>query len=251
MHRPVLLLLLLLFCPPVAAGEDTPLSIGAASGFPPFQFVMHGEPAGFDTDVARAVAHRLGREARFVQEDWDNVVSLLRIGRIDVIVGMEVNDFRRTYFDFTAPYTRRHDAVFVLADSRARAVKDLFGQVITGDRHSFVELLWREKGIHRRIRITQTGTKEEAMRLLAAGETAAAIMPLGVGRYLAREMKIDVRVLSDPDPGSDVAIALRKGQPGLKAELEAALADIRASGELDALTRKWFSPAPEDASTAP
>ena len=252
MNRPALLLILfLLFHAPGAAGQDAPLTIGVASGFPPFQFALLGEPAGFDTDVARAVAHRLGRDARFVQGEWDNVVSLLRIGRIDVIVGMEVNEFRRTLFDFTAPYARRHDAVFVLAGSPAWNVEDLFGQIITGDRHSFVELLWRESGVHRRIRISQTGSKEEAMRLLAAGETAAAIMPLQVGRYLAREMKIDVRVLSSPDPGSEVSIALLKGQPGLKAELDAALADMRASGELDAIVRKWFTPAADDASTAP
>ena len=252
MNHPVLfLLLLLLFHPPGASAQDSPLTVGAASGFPPYQFVLQGEPAGFDTDVARAVAKRLGRQASFVQGEWDNVVSLLRIGRIEVIVGMEVNEFRRTYFDFSTPYSRRHDAVFVLAASRARAVEDLFGQIITGDRHSFVELLWREKDIHRRIRISQTGSKEEAMHLLAAGKTAAAIMPLEVGRYLATKMGIDVRVLSNPDPGSEVAIALRKGQPRLKAELDAALADIRDSGELDAIARKWFSPAREDAPVSP
>jgi ABC-type amino acid transport substrate-binding protein len=227
-----------------AAPQPPALIIGAASGFPPYQFAVDGQPAGFDVDVAKAIAGRLGVEARFVQGEWDNVVSMLRFGRIDVIVGMEVNAFRRGYFDFSAPYAKRHDAVFVLANSPASSVEDLFGQVVTGDRHSFVELLWREQGIHRKIRVTQTPTKEEAMRLLAEGKTVAAIMPLGVGRYLAREAGVDVRVLLNPDPGSEVAIALRKGQARQLAEMNAALRDIRDNGELDAIVRKWFgSPA--------
>jgi len=251
MSRLVQILILILLCPGMAAARTKTLAIGVASGFPPYQFTVHGRPAGFDADVAGAVAARLGMEARFVQGDWDSVVSMLRIGRIDIIAGMEVNEFRLAYFDFTKPYSRRHDAVFVTANSTASGVEDLFGRIITGDRHSYVELLWRKEGILSRIRVTQTKTKEEAMRLLAAGKTAAAIMPLEVGRYLARESGTDVKVLTVPDPGSDVAIALRKDQSRLREDMDAALADMRASGELDALARKWFSPSAPDGPAGP
>ncbi|MBE1426176.1 ABC-type amino acid transport substrate-binding protein [Desulfomicrobium macestii] len=221
------------------------LTCGVAIGFPPYQFAIDDEPAGFDVDVAKAVCARLGVAARFKQGKWDDVINMLLFDRIDMVVGMEVNAFRHGYFEFSTPYATRHDVVFVLANSTVSRVEDLFGLVITGDRHSFVELRWKEVGIHQKIRIMQTGSKEESMDLLARGETAAAIMPLEVGKYLAALRGLEIRTLINPDPGSDVAIALRKGHPELLSRINGALRDLQAEGKLDALARKWFS------STAP
>lgn len=241
MIRILPLLLLILFLSSGRGLAQEHLACGVATGFPPYQFAIDGEPAGFDVDVAKAVCARLDASARFEQGDWDNVVSMLLFGRIDMVVGMEVNAFRHEYFEFSAPYAKRHDVVFVSANSTVASVEDLFGLVITGDRHSFVELLWKKEGIHHKIRIMQAKTKEESMDLLARGETAAAIMPLEVGKYLARQRGLKIRVLMNPDPGSEVAIALRKGQPELLKRINEALREIQSEGELSALARKWFS----------
>lgn len=241
MTRVLTVLAVLIFLlPGPAMTQEQSLSCGVATGFPPYQFSKDGKPAGFDVDVARAVCARLGKEALFEQRNWDDVVSMLLFGRIDLVAGMEVNAFRFDYFEFSIPYAKRHDAVFVPANSTVNSVQDLFGRVITGDRHSFVELHWKEMGIYQNIRVMQTGTKQESMALLAQGKTAAAIMPLEVGWYLAAEQGIEVRVLDNPDPGSDVAIALRKGQPHLLQKINDALRDMEIKGELEALQRKWF-----------
>ena len=232
------LIVLLMSGPATAQGQS--LSCGVATGFPPYQFTLDGEPAGFDVEVAREVCARLGKEATFEQRNWDDIVSMLIFGRIDLVAGMEVNAFRFDYFEFSTPYSKRHDVVFVPANSNASTVDDLFGLIVTGDRHSFVELHWKEQGIFQNIRVMQTGTKSESMALLAQGKAAAAIMPLEVGWYLAAEQGFDVRVLINPDPGSDVAIALRKGQPDLLQKINDALLDMEVEGALHALQRKWF-----------
>lgn len=241
MMRVLIFLLLLAVLPSVQlSAQERTLYCGVATGFPPYQFTLDGEPAGFDVDVARAICARLGKEAVFEQRKWDDVLNMLLFGRIDLVAGMEVNAFRFDYFEFSTPYAKRHDAVFVSANSTASTVDDLFGRIITGDRHSFVELHWKELGIYQNIRIMQTGTKEEAMALLGQGKAAAAIMPLEVGWYLATEQGVAVRVLSNPDPGSDVAIALRKGQPWLLQKINDALQDMETDGDLKELQRKWF-----------
>jgi ABC-type amino acid transport substrate-binding protein len=232
--------LLFFLMPGPAKTQEQSLSCGIAAGFPPYQFTLDGEPVGFDVDVARAVCARLGKKATFEQRNWDDVVNMLLFGRIDLVAGMEVNAFRFDYFEFSTPYAKRHDVVFVPANSTIAEIEDLFGRIVTGDRHSFVELHWKELGVFQNIRVKQTGTKAESMALLAQGQAAASIMPLEVGWYLAAEQGLDVRVLVNPDPGSDVAIALRKGQPDLLRKINAALRDMETDGELDALQRKWF-----------
>jgi ABC-type amino acid transport substrate-binding protein len=235
------LVLIICLCAVSGQAQELHMTCGVATGFPPYQFVIDDKPAGFDVDVAKAVCGRLGALSRFEQGKWDDVVSMLLFGKIDMVVGMEVNAFRHEYFDFSRPYAKRHDVVFVAADSTVTRVEDLFGLIITGDRHSFVELHWKEQGIHQKIRIMQVGSKEESMDLLARGETAAAIMPLEVGKYLAAMRGLEIRTLGNPDPGSDVAIALRKGNPELLGSINEVLRDLQADGELDALARKWFS----------
>lgn len=236
----VFFLLLAVLHPGSPSAQEQSLSCGVATGFPPYQFTLDDEPAGFDVDVAKAVCARLEHEAVFVQRNWDDIVNMLLFGRIDLVAGMEVNVFRFDYFEFSTPYAKRHDVVFVPANSTVAEVENLFGRIVTGDRHSFVELHWKELGIYKNIRIMQTATKAESMALLGQGKAAAAIMPLEVGWYLATEQGVDVRVLSNPDPGSDVAIALRKGQPWLLQKINDALRDMKVDGELIALQRKWF-----------
>ena len=68
--------LLLLNADPARAQESF-VSCGIASGFPPYQFVLAGEPAGFDVDVARAVCVRLGLQISFAQAEWENVLNML------------------------------------------------------------------------------------------------------------------------------------------------------------------------------
>ena len=240
MIRIVLLCLIILLNAGPAMSQAQDMICGIATGFPPYQFSLDGQAAGFDVEVATAVCARLGVRARFEQTSWDDVLNMLRFGKIDMVAGMEVNRFRGEYFEFSSPYATRHDVIFVPANSTVATVEDLFGQVITGDRHSFVELLWKDQGIYRNFRIMQTKTKEESMDLLAMGQTMAAIMPLQVGEYLARERGIDIRVLANPDPGSDVAIALRIGQPELLQKINQALWDMEKDGELAALKAKWF-----------
>ncbi len=236
---PLCLIMLLSAGPALPREHD--MVCGVAAGFPPYQFTRDGAAAGFDVDVAAAVCSRIGAAVRFEQGNWDNILNLLRFGKIDMVTGMEINAFRNDYFEFSIPYATRHDVIFVAVGSTAHTVEDLFGTVITGDRHSFVELLWKDQGIHRNFRIMQTATKAESMDLLATGRTMAAVMPLEVGKYLARERGFEVRVLANPDPGSDVAIALRKGHSDLLERINAALRDMEAEGELEALKTKWFS----------
>ena len=53
-----------------ASAQEQAVSCGIASGFPPYQFVLAGEPTGFDVDVARAVCARLGLQISFAQAEW-------------------------------------------------------------------------------------------------------------------------------------------------------------------------------------
>ncbi|WNO10643.1 transporter substrate-binding domain-containing protein [Teredinibacter sp. KSP-S5-2] len=217
------------------------LVCGIANGFPPYQYQSLGVVSGFDADVLRLVVSRTNKNLKFAPGKWDDVINYLRIGKVDCISGMEINELRKKYFDFTTEYYHRYDVVFVRADDDSiKTIDDLYGKKITGDRHSFVENYWKNKGIKEHIRIKQTGTKEQAMELLYQKDTVAAIMPKAVGLYLAKQLGFSVKVLENPDPGSPVAIAVKKGNASLLQSLDSSLRALIEEGEIERLYLQWF-----------
>jgi len=236
--RSVLILFLCLLSLPLLAQDFV---CGITTGFPPYQFLEGGQPAGFDADVIRLVAARAGLTLRFEVARWDDLLHYLRQGQIHCITGMEMTAQRREMFDFTIPYYERTNAVFVRAeDTWIKDVEDLFHQRITGDRQSDIEELWAAEGRRGTIRIQQTETKEEAMQLLAEGHSLGAIMPRGVGLYLADEMDVAVRILFSHPRGTPVALAVRKGGQALRETLNRALEELIGAGEVDALYEGWI-----------
>lgn len=217
------------------------LLCGIAAGFPPYQYDIDGEVTGFDADIARLIFSELDVEYKFIQSEWDAVFNKLRTGNIDLIVGMEVNDIRKKFFDFSTSYYKREDVLFIREDNKEiTSLEDLYFKVITGDRHSFVDLYWERTGLKDKFRIRQTDSKETSMKLLFNKKVEGVIMPRAVGLYLAKEMGLKVKVLYSPDPGSKVSVAVLKGNKELINNINEVLEHLIESGEISRIYNKWF-----------
>src|ERR1700712_5810521 len=60
------------------------LRIGLEGTFPPFNSKNpQGELVGFDVDIARAVATKLGVKAEFVTTEWSGIIAGLQAGKFD------------------------------------------------------------------------------------------------------------------------------------------------------------------------
>lgn len=223
------------------APDSKQLSCGIDIGFPPFQFTENSRVAGFDADVTRLLMARLQRPFYFHQDQWDTVLNELRFNKIDLIVGMEITDVRKRIFDFSMPYYQRYDAIFVLEDNpKITQLDDLNDQFIAGDRHSYIESLWKQQGDFYRYRIISTQSKAQSMAQLNSGKVLAAIMPNAVGHYLANQLGIKVRIITHSDPGTPVAVAVKKGNQALLNQINGAIEQLQSEGEIARLYQQWF-----------
>lgn len=214
--------------------------VGMASGYPPFQFTQDSDSVGFDVDVTRAVYNYLGQDFNLYQYDWDNVVSLLHYGELDVAIGMEQTAARQSFFDFSQPYYHRLATLFVLdQDSSPESVRGLVGKRISGDRHSVLEEHLEKLGLNNAIRIQQADSKKEAMEQLAVGEVEAVIMPERVGLYLADQMDLNIRILWQPEIRVPVSFAVKNGDTERLTQLNKALTHLEQSGKLDEIRQRW------------
>src|SRR5205807_8055649 len=128
---PYLLLLVLLMAPPLASAQELVWAADAEGGAP-YTFPDPRNPAqivGFEVDLANALAARMGRTARFAQNQWDGLVPGLERGEYDVVInGLEITPERAEKINFSNPYfrstltiTRRCD------DDRIQRAEDLRG----------------------------------------------------------------------------------------------------------------------------
>jgi len=237
----LLVLYIALLSGAVVSSQAESLVCGVAIGYPPYQYQnKSGQVAGMDVEIAQSLVARMGREIVFRQDAWDTIVSSLRLERLDFISGMEINAKRRLMFDFTSSYYIRKIGIFVLADNTLiETIFDLKWQVIAGDRHSYVEHLFEKLKLKKKIRIHHTRSKDESMLLLKEGAVVALVAPVDVALHLAHKHDVQLRVLDASDPGSQIGIAVHKGNLALLSELERALDMMRKDGSLEIIIRKW------------
>jgi len=217
--------------------------LGLSDGFPPYQFKnTQGEATGFDAEVLRLLFQKEEKKVVFLQMNWDDVVgTLMFTNKLDCVGGMEINEVRKKYFDFTSPYYSRKIAVFIQSDnSTIKQLEDLIGKTITGDRHYSLEKRLKKMGIRKHIRIKQTKSKEESIRLLKTEQVVAVIAPKEVGFYLAKKLNIKVKIIAEANQGSPVGIAVKKGNYQLLTMLENRLQDLIKEGEIYKLHQEWL-----------
>ena len=76
-----------------------------------------GELVGYDVEVARAIAEKLGVKAAFVEGEFNGLLAGLEAGRYDIMVnGVEIDEARKEKYDFSAPYAYNRTVVITRAD---------------------------------------------------------------------------------------------------------------------------------------
>lgn len=233
----------MLFTDTAISDEASVYVCGISNGYPPYQFRGPDNNAtGFDADVARMVFKHTGNRVTFSLMNWNDVMGHLRYSNdLDVVAGMEITPLRKTFFDFTSPYYHRKSVLFILADNDSiKHLEDLVRKRVAGDRHSFVETKLKSMDIYKKIRIQQTQSKEESMQLLKNHIVDAVISPQAVGQYIAKQLDVPVRIIDVGDPGTPVALAVKKGRPLLLNTIETGLSDLKKDTTINSLYREWF-----------
>jgi ABC-type amino acid transport substrate-binding protein len=226
------------------------LIIATDPTYPPMEFRKTGEVVGFDIDLGRHLAGRLGVEAEFVHVDWDwqNLTSRLKAHEFDVLLStVTVTEERRKDVDFV-PYLPLALVFVCKRGVTVRTDRDLADKVVAVQAdttaHKLVEDLKR-KGVP----ITQVlvrGTTEpfEALRNGSA-EVMLAHKP--VAEHYARQdpsftVQSPIGHLMDPDPAG---IAFRKNDKELQAAVSQELKTMKQDRTFEGLLEKWLVPGEE------
>jgi ABC-type amino acid transport substrate-binding protein len=219
--------------------DSKTLQVGTDASYPPFENVDPGtgEIAGFDVDLIRALAARLGAEVELTVVPFDAIIAGLRAGKYDVVISaMTITPERASQVAFTEPYAAAGQSISIrAADSTITRLEDLHGKRIG------VQLATTGEMEAKKIpaaTITSFDAIGNAFRDLENGNVDAVIADTPTARIFQREHG-SIRLIGDPLTHEEYGIACRKEDLDLKNALDEGIAALRESGELRALEQKW------------
>ena len=196
---------------------------------------------GYDVEVSRAIAEKLGVEPEYVESDWDSLFAGLDAGRYDIVCnGVEVTEERAKTYDFTTPYGYIHTALAVRKDNEdITSFEDLKGKTTANSLASTYMELAESYGAT----VQGIDTLEETIQLLTAGRIDATLnADVSFYDYLNVHPDADFKLVAQTEDASHVAIPLVKGDTtaSLLEAINTAIDELRADGTLKELSEKYF-----------
>ena len=218
------------------------LLIAMEGTYPPFNFKdpKTGKLAGYDVDVARLVASKLGVKPEFVTTEWAAILAGLAAGKYDVIVSqVGITPRREQAFDFSRPYTYSQPQLIVRKNDRASysSLQELKGKRVgVGQGSVFEQQAKAVPGIE----VKSYPAAPENLQDLAFGRIDAALNDSLMVAYLLKNSQLPIKAGAKVGAVERMGIPFRKGNPLFKAALDRILLDAEKDGTLRALSLKWF-----------
>ena len=204
---------------------------------------------GYDVEVSRAIAEKLGVEPEYVESDWDSLFAGLDAGRYDIVCnGVEVTDERAKTYDFTEPYGYIHTALAVRKDNEdITSFEDLKGKTTANSLASTYMELAESYGA----KTTGVDDLNQTIELLLNGRVDATLnAEVTYFDYLKEHPDANIKIAALTNDASQVAFPVRKGDETatLREALNQAINELREDGTIAEISEKYFG---TDLSQAP
>ena len=249
------LLVLMLMITGLAIAEDTSVAdlqargkfiLGLDDAFPPMGFRDEDNNiVGFDIDVAKAVAAKLGVEFVAQPIDWAAKELELNAGNIDCIWnGMSITPEREESMAMTFPYLNNQMIFYVKADSGIAAVEDLAGKTVAVQNGSYAEDLLNGDFADLAATFTEVLGYDEyltALMDLQTGGCDAVLVDLVVGEYKVSGMGAEDLIAGPALADDNYGIGFRKEDAALRDKVQEILIEMKNDGSLAEICKKWFT----------
>ena len=223
------------------------LIVGFDQDFPPMGFVGgNGEYTGFDLDLAKEVASRLGLEYRAQPIAWDSKDMELESGNIDCIWNGFTMTGREDDYTWSKPYVDNSIVVVVKEGSGIEKKEDLAGKVIAVQADSSgLAALTDEEDNEENLKLAasfsdlqQVADYNTAFMNLEAGAVDAIVVDIGVADYQL-ESRTGFVMLDDKIRTEQYAVGFKLGNEELRDQVQSTLDEMVKDDTFDDIAKKW------------
>ncbi|MDE2414721.1 MAG: amino acid ABC transporter substrate-binding protein [Comamonadaceae bacterium] len=227
-----------------APAAEAKIVVGLDDNFPPMGFRDEkNELVGFDIDMAKEAAKRLGMQVDFKPIDWNAKEAELSGKRVDALWnGLTITEERKQNIAFTAPYMENHQIIVVPAGSAIKTKADLAGKIVGAQEgSSAVDAIKKDDAVFKSLKEFKTfGDNVTALMDISTGRLDAVVVDEVVGRYYVAKKPEAYAVLDDNFGTEEYGVGVRKDDTGLLEKLNKALAEMKQDGSAAKISEKWF-----------
>ena len=216
--------------------------VGLEGDWAPWSYVdENDELTGYDVEVAKAIADKLGVEIQIVPGEWDGLFAGMDAGRYDMVVnGVEVTEERADKYDFSTPYAYIRTALIVKGDNDSiKTFEDLKGKKTANSIASTYMNLAESYGAT----CYGVSTLDETLTMVLQGRVDATLNAIvSFTDYMAQHPDSNLKVVATTEEASNVAIPMRKGDEtaSLREAVNKAIDELREDGTLSELSTRFF-----------
>ena len=227
--------------------KEGTLIVASDLDFIPLDYYEDNEAKGFDVDLSKEIAKRLGLECEYLPpQDFDSIIPMIKQGgKADIgNSAFSITDERKKEIDFTDPYLDSNLGIAVKKDlgivgNEEAVVKALNNADMTvAVQAATTGEAWARENMPNAT-IVPLASVTVCMTGVSTGQYQAFCADLPVISYQCAVSFTDCTVCLEIPTGEQYGIVVSKDNPGLTAAINQALANMTADGTMDALKTQW------------
>lgn len=222
------------------------LNAATSGNLPPVSYMNEkNELVGYDINVARYIEKKLGVKIEINRLDWKGILPGLQTGRFDAVFSnVNITNERKNTFTYSIPYSRAAVVVVKRAGlDDITSFKTLAGKrvgAISGGNDGEIPARAISKEYGEFEQFKGYSGYAEMLQDLMVGRVDALIMPdTAAGGFLKSRPGV-AEIVGEPYMVRFVGVPMQKGSEALKAEIDAAIREMREQGLLDQWGAEFF-----------
>jgi ABC-type amino acid transport substrate-binding protein len=226
--------------PLAAIQEKGEITIGVKFDVPPFgvKNPQTGDVEGFDIEMGKAVAAKLGVEPKFIEAISDNRIPFLEDGTADLILStMTINEERVGQIDFSDPYFIARGRVLVPGDSDITGVADLAGKNVCTALGSTYEANLKKQAPEAKLKLVDSYS--ECLELIQNGAVDAVSTDdvILTGMIIQDET---LKLVGDPLTNEPYGAGIKKGNADMVTLVNETFTELKDNGTWMKLFDEWI-----------
>jgi glutamate transport system substrate-binding protein len=227
------------------------ITIGVKFDVPPFGIKnpQSGEVEGFDVEMGKAVAAKLGVKPKFIEAISDNRIPFLEDGTADLILStMTINEERVGQIAFSDPYFIARGRVLVPGDSTITGVADLAGKNVCTALGSTYEANLKKQAPEAKLKLVDSYS--ECLELVQNG----AVDAVSTDDVILTGMIIQddtLKLVGDQLTQEPYGAGIKKGNTELQEFVNGVFAEYKSDGRYDKTYEKWVGQYTDTKAEAP
>lgn len=228
--------------------EGREVTVVTENAYPPLQFLdAEGKAIGWEYDAMAEIAKRLNMVVKYENSSWDAMIPAVSEGQFDIgMTGITIKEDRKEKVDFSDAYMRSEMVMLVRGDESrftdAASFKDNADLLIAaqpGTTPFYVSVYEVLDGDEANPRIKLMETFGATVEALKAGDVDLVLTDGTAGKGYVDASGGGLKIIGGPLGTEDFGFIFPKGSD-LVAPVNAAIAELKADGTIDALNKKWF-----------